>query len=750
MKDVRWLGFEWDRYCHASDYFEQLYGFAVKLVKDGLAYVDDQTKEEMALTRGDAHNPGSNSPFRNRSVEENLELLEKMRAGEFPEGKCTLRAKIDMTHPNMVMRDPLMYRIKHVVHPRTESGHCGKWCIYPMYDFAHGLSDALEGVTHSICTTEFIPRRPLYDWFVEKVGGFDPVPHQYEMSRLNLDTVMMSKRYLLGLVEKGEVSGWDDPRMPTICGARRRGIPPRGIRNFVKLAGVTRSKMQASMALWNHCVRDALNPSSPRVMVIAEPLKIVITNFDGEGFDLDVPYFPNVDELPAPSPEEDPEGAARRVRYGSRPVRLTRELWIERSDFQETPAKGFRRLAPGREVRLRYGCIVRCNEVVKGADGAIAELRCTWDPESRGGRAKDGRKVQGTIHWVASEGAVPVELRDYEPLFTTDVPGSTGDIESERNPNSLTVRRGFAEESCTEWSGDAGAPLQFERLGFYYMDMDSAADALVYNRVVTLKDSFGTKQKQKKQEEAAKRVKVLKKGEATVDEFVAMDAAAQGEYMATLSKGALKKLIKKAKKKGYKGDGKPAAGSRGGAKKNGGGTGSNGQSNPTAEMDISRLDIRVGRVLKVWKHETADRLFCEEIDLGEEGGPRQIASGMVGHITAEEFENRRVLVVCNLPPKNAMGFNSHGMVLGAKDADGRMELLEPPSGAKVGERITVEGFTGEPASATWMKKKKALGKILADCRTSEGDARTACFRGKAFMTSAGPVVAPSMAGAAIS
>lgn len=466
--DIRWLGFDWAAEYYASDYFEQLYDWACELIRKGLAYVDDQTQEEIRLNRGTVNSPGKNSPWRDRSVEENLDLFARMRAGEFADGEKVLRAKIDMAHPNMLLRDPLMYRIIHAHHHRTGD----KWCIYPMYDYAHGQSDSLEGITHSICTLEFDVHRPLYDWFIEQLGIFPS--HQYEFARLNVTYTVMSKRKLLELVKNNFVSGWDDPRMPTICGLRRRGYTPESIRAFAEKVGVAKRDNIIDLSLMEWCLRDDLNKRANRYMVVTNPVKLVITDWE-EGR---VEYFD-----PALNPE-DPEAGTRRVPF-------TRELYIERDDFMEEPPKKFFRLKPGGEVRLKYGYIIKCEEVIKDENGEIIEIRCTHDPSSKPG-AGPWRSVKGTIHWVPVEYAKPIEVRLYDRLFTeADMGGipEGQDYKSYLNPESLVVvPRAYAEPALLE--DRSGISVQFERNGYYVMDPDSTPELPVFNRATGLKSSF--------------------------------------------------------------------------------------------------------------------------------------------------------------------------------------------------------------------------------------------------------------------
>src|SRR5882757_7601669 len=415
--DVRWLGFDWGQHLyHASDYFERLYGWAEDLIRAGKAYVDDQTQDEVRATRGTLTEPGRNSPWRNRTVEENLDLFRRMRAGEFPNGARVLRAKIDMASGNINLRDPVLYRILHASHPLTGDA----WSIYPSYDFAHGQSDAIEGVTHSLCTLEFEDHRPLYDWFLDNL----PVPsrpRQYESARLNLTYTVLSKRFLTELVQKGHVNGWDDPRMPTIAGLRRRGVPAAAVRDFVRRVGMARANSTVEVAMFDHAVREHLNKSAPRRMAVLRPLKVVIENYPAE----------QGEELEALNNPDDPSAGTRRIPFG-------RELFVERDDFMENPPKKFFRLAPGREVRLRYAYFITCREVVKNAAGDAVELRCTYDPATRGGNAPDGRKVQATLHWVAAADAVPAEVRLYNPLFAKPDP-DVANFAAELNPDSLEV-----------------------------------------------------------------------------------------------------------------------------------------------------------------------------------------------------------------------------------------------------------------------------------------------------------------------
>ncbi len=472
-EDVKWLGFDWgDREFYASDYFQTLYEYAVDLIKKGKAYVCSLSAEEIREFRGTLTEPGKNSPYRDRPVEENLDMLKRMRAGEFSDGAHVLRAKIDMASPNLNMRDPVMYRILRTHHHRTGDG----WCIYPMYDFTHGYCDSIEGVTHSICTLEFEAHRPLYDWFLDQLDIFRP--RQIEFARLNLSYTVMSKRKLLELVRDGYVSGWDDPRMPTIRGIRRRGFTPEAIRKFCDRIGVAKRDSMVDVALLEYYIREDLNKRAPRVMAVLRPLKVVIENYpEGESEELDA----------INNPEDESAG--------TRKVPFTRELYIERDDFMEDPPRKFFRLAPGREVRLRYAYFLKCNEVVKDANGEIMELRCTYDPETKGGNAPDGRKVKATLHWVSAKHAVDAEVRLYDRLFRVENPlGEEGDFKDYLNPKSLEALTGCKLEPGLADAGE-GYFCQFERLGYFCVDKDSVPDNLVFNRTVTLRDPWANIQK---------------------------------------------------------------------------------------------------------------------------------------------------------------------------------------------------------------------------------------------------------------
>ncbi len=466
-RDVRWLGFDWGTHLyHASDYFEQLYDWAEHLIRTGKAYVDDQSQEEMRANRGTLTEPGRNSPWRERTTEENLDLFRRMRAGEFPNGARVLRAKIDMASGNINLRDPVLYRILHASHPRTGTA----WCIYPSYDFAHGQSDAIEHITHSLCTLEFEDHRPLYDWFLEHL----PVPsrpRQYEFARLNLTHTVLSKRVLTELVRGGHVSGWDDPRMPTLAGLRRRGVPPEAVRDFVKRVGVAKANSVVDIAMFDFSVREVLNRTALRRMAVLRPLKIVIENYPDGRFE----------EIEAVNHPDNPGAGTRRLRFG-------RELYVERDDFMENPPKKFYRLSPGREVRLRYAYFVTCREVVKTPAGEVVELRCSYDPSTRGGNAPDGRKVQATLHWVSAADAVTAEVRLYNQLFTRPDPNPS-DFAADLNPDSLEVLRDCRLEPALAATNSAD-PVQFERQGYFCRDPDSRPGHLVFNRTVGLRDTW--------------------------------------------------------------------------------------------------------------------------------------------------------------------------------------------------------------------------------------------------------------------
>ena len=469
QQDVRWLGFEWENLCYASDYFDQLYEWALKLIRAGKAYVDDLSADQVREYRGTLTQPGKESPYRNRTVEESLDLFQRMRAGEFPDGTRTLRARIDMASPNLNMRDPVMYRILHAEHHRTGN----KWCIYPMYDYAHGQSDSMERITYSMCSLEFADHRPLYDWFIRELGIFPS--QQIEFDRLSLTYTILSKRKLLQLVRDRHVSGWNDPRMPTLSGLRRRGYTPEAIRNFVTAAGVSRTNGITELEMLEHFVREELNRRAPRVMAVLRPLKLVIDNYP-EG---------QVEEMEAVNNPEDASAGTRKVPF-------SKVLYIEQDDFREEPPKGYYRLSPGREVRLRYGYFVTCTSVVKNERGEVVEVHCSYDPATRGGNAPDGRKVKATIHWVSAAHALEAEVRLYDKLFTKPNPNEVAegqDFTANLNPNSLEALPGCKLEPSLAGAA-AGARYQFERLGYFCVDPESAPSKLVFNRTVALKDTW--------------------------------------------------------------------------------------------------------------------------------------------------------------------------------------------------------------------------------------------------------------------
>ena len=467
-RDVRWLGFDWGKHLYyASDYFERLYGWAEDLIRKGLAYIDDQSQDDMRANRGTLTEPGKNSPFRERTVDENLDLFRRMRAGEFPNGARVLRAKADMSSGNINLRDPVLYRILNAPHPRTGT----TWKIYPSYDFAHGQSDAIEGVTHSICTLEFEDHRPLYDWFTANLD-VPSKPHQYEMARLNLTYTVLSKRVLTELVRGHHVTGWDDPRMPTIAGLRRRGVPPEAIRDFIKRIGVAKANSVVDAGMFEFTVREALNKTALRRMAVLRPLKVVIENYpEGQSEELESVNHPD-------------DAAA-----GSRKIKFSRELYIEQEDFMEVPPKKFFRLSPGTEVRLRYAYFIKCTEVVKNAAGEVVELRCTYDPATKGGNAPDGRKVKATMHWVSAEHSIPAEVRIYNPLFNRPDPSGAENFAADLNPKSLEVLSGARLEPVLK-EAKIETPVQFERQGYFCLDRDATAEKMVFTRTIGLRDSF--------------------------------------------------------------------------------------------------------------------------------------------------------------------------------------------------------------------------------------------------------------------
>ncbi|MBE9488357.1 MAG: glutamine--tRNA ligase/YqeY domain fusion protein [Bacteroidetes bacterium] len=474
-EDIKWLGFKWNKECYTSDYFQQLYDWAVELIKKNLAYVDDQTQEEIRKGRGTVMNSGVESPYRNRSVEENIDLLERMKNGEFADGEKVLRAKIDMSHPNMLMRDPLLYRILHADHHRTGK----KWSIYPMYDYAHGESDSIENITHSICTLEFDVHRALYEWFIEKLNIYPS--HQFEFARLNITNTVMSKRKLLQLVKENLVMGWDDPRMPTICGLRRRGYTPASIRTFAEKVGVAKRDNIIDLGLLEFCVREDLNHSSQRRMAVLDPIKVVITNYPEDKTEI-------ISCINNPQDEE----------AGHRDISFSREVYIDRNDFKEEATKKYFRLSPGKEVRLRYSYLIKCEEVIKDSEGNITELRCSYDPESMGGKSSDGRKVKGIIHWVDVKTAGEIEVRLFDRLFLQENPDEAEEGKTfvdNINPDSLTIVKGYAESSLLK--AKIGESFQFERIGYFVVDKDSTENKQIFNRTVTLRDTWAKSLKKK-------------------------------------------------------------------------------------------------------------------------------------------------------------------------------------------------------------------------------------------------------------
>lgn len=611
QEDVRWLGFTWDdRFYYASDYFPQMYEYALLMIRTGKAYVDDLSAEEIREYRGTLTEPGRESPCRNRSVEENLRLFEAMKNGEFPDGSKTLRARIDMASPNLNMRDPVMYRILRATHHRTGD----EWCIYPMYDWAHGLEDSIEGITHSLCSLEFENHRPLYDWFLEQL----PVhrPRQIEFSRLNLTYTIMSKRKLLRLVTEKRVNGWDDPRMPTLSGLRRRGYTPESIREFVKTVGITKFPSTTDVALLEHCLRDDLNRRANRVMAVLHPLKVVIENMP-EGA---------VEELEAINNPEDPAAGVRGVPF-------TRELYIEEDDFREDPPKKYYRLSPGAEVRLRWGYFITCREVIRDAAGKVVELRCTYDPETRGGTAPDGRKVKGTIHWVSALHAVDAEVRLYDRLFLNESPEEDlpegADFTANLNPNSLEVVQGCkVEPSLAE--ARPGSTYQFERLGYFCADIrESSPGHLVFNRAVPLKDTWA---------------KIEQKEAPPPPVPAAPPAGGQEPKGETAENVALIGI-----------------------------------------EDFGKLALRTATVVAAENVPDADRLLKLQIDIG--GEKRQIVAGIAQFYTPQDVIGKTIIVVANLEPATIRGVESQGMLLAAKKKK-KLCLLtvdgDIPSGASVG------------------------------------------------------------------
>ena len=616
QEDIRWLGFEWDALHHASDYFQRLYDIAEGLIRKGVAYVDSLSEEQIREHRGNYYKKGVSSPYRDRPDAESLDLFRRMRAGEFPEGAHVLRAKIDLDSQNMNLRDPLLYRIRFAPHH-----HTGKaWCIYPMYDYAHPLSDAIERITHSICTLEFEGHRPLYDWVIRQAEVFPS--QQIEFARLNLTYTIMSKRKLAALVKQGAVSGWDDPRMPTLAGLRRRGYTPEAIRAFCERIGVAKADSVVDVGLLEHTQREDLNLRCPRVMAVLRPLKLVIDNWpaDVDARDVDAPLHP-----------ED-------ASHGTRKVPFSRVLYVERDDFREDPPDGWFRLAPGREVRLRYACLVRCVDVVKDAAGEVVELRCTWDPESWGGNAPDGRVVRGTLHWVSAPHAIAAEVRLYDRLFSTPNPGATEgrDFMEEINPHSLVRLEPCRLEPYLA-AATPGSRFQFERLGYFCLDtVDSAPGRPVWNQTVTLRDTWAkieAKIEAKMGSQGSQGTKAPVKPAAPVP--VPMPPAPRKESPVSDANST------------------PAA-----------------QPPEIGIDDFARIDLRVGVVLKAALVEEAKKLIRLEVDLGEARGPRQIFAGLrADYPDPAGLVGQRVIVVANLKPRQMKFGLSEGMVLAAGAAD---------------------------------------------------------------------------------
>ncbi len=609
--DVRWLGFDWgDRVLYASDYFQQMVDYAIALIQKGVAYVCDLTADEIREYRGTLTEPGKESPHRNRSIEENLDLFQRMRAGEFPDGSRTLRAKIDMAHPNLNMRDPVMYRILHAAHHRTGE----TWCIYPMYDWAHGLEDSIERITHSICTLEFEDHRPLYDWFLDALEVYHP--QQIEFARLNLSHTIMSKRKLLELVREKIVSGWDDPRMPTIAGLRRRGYTPEAIRTFCERIGVAKRDSMVDVALLEHCLREDLNQRAPRVMAVLRPLRVVIENYPED----------QTEELDAINNPEDPSAGMRKVPF-------SRVLCIEREDFREDPPKKFYRLAPGREVRLRYAYFITCRDVVKDpATGEIVELRCTYDPATRGGDAPDGRKVQGTIHWVSAAHALTAGVRLYEHLFKDPDPANLSDNTDWKdciNPDSLKLLTSCQVEPSLA-DVKIGDRFQFERQGYFCVDPDSTQGKPVFNRTVSLRDTWAKIEKAQQQKSKSAR-------------------PATSPSESELSPPTMKPEITIA--------------------------------------DFAKLDLRVGLILKAELVPDAKKLIRLEVEVGEDR-PRQIFAGIrSAYPQPDILIGKQVIVVVNLKPRQMSFGVSEGMVLSGGDGD-RIFVTTFDGSLKPGDSVT--------------------------------------------------------------
>ncbi len=664
QEDIRWLGFEWSNMYYASDYFERLYEIAIKLIEKGKAYVDSLNEEQIREYRGDFYKKGKPSPYRTRSVAENLDLFRRMRAGEFKEGAHVLRAIIDLETQNMNMRDPLLYRIRYAPHHRTGT----KWCIYPMYDYAHPLSDAIEEITHSICTLEFESHRPLYDWCIREAEVFPS--RQTEFARLNLTYTVMSKRKLAELVQKGAVTGWDDPRMPTLAGLRRRGYTPEAIRAFCERIGVAKTDSIVDVGLLEHGLREDLNKRCPRVMAVLRPLKLVITNFPED----------EVRQLDAPLSPEAPE-------MGTRKVPFSRTLYVDRDDFREEAPKDWHRLAPGREVRLRYACLVKCTRVVKDATGNVTELHAEWDPGSWGGNAPDGRPVKGTLHWVSAAEAVPVEVRLYDRLFAVENPGTTEGVSflDEMNPDSLTVLDSALIEPFAAASYKAGARVQFERVGYFCVDPASAPNKQIWNRTVGLKDTWA---------------KLEAKGGGK-------GAKAGGSSSPSGNKGGPKPSSPQTPApaqsnapSGNKGGPKPsnpqtpAAAQSNSPRPAKRGEGEGEGSGPPSEItidDLNRVDLRVGLILTAEIVPEANKLLKLSVDVGEPA-PRQIFTGLRAYYPDPSvLVGARVAVVANLKPRQMKFGLSSGMILAGGGGDRPHKIVtfaDGPDVPKPGDKIT--------------------------------------------------------------
>jgi len=697
---------------HASDYFPQLFAAAEWLVERGLAYVDHQSADELKERRGTLTCPGQDSPFRTRSVEENLALFRAMRAGKMRDGECVLRAKIDMSSGNMNLRDPTLYRIKKESHPMTGT----TWCIYPMYDYAHAMSDALEDVTHSLCTLEFEDHRPLYDWVIDHVQGSGLLPNtdskgwrptQTEFSRLNLQYTVLSKRKLIQLVAEGHVEGWDDPRLPTLSGVRRRGFPPQAIRMFCDRIGISKAANNIDMAVLEDCVREVLDDSAPRALAVLDPLKVTITN-----------YPPEQEETF--TAEKHPKHAE----LGTRDIPFASQVYIDREDFFDrgtdgrgVPPKGYKRLLQGGTVRLKYAYVIRCDGVVRGADGAVTELLCSYDANTRAGQNPDeGMRAKGIVQWVSQKHALPLEVMLYDRLFKSASPGMNdeGDFLKDINPESA-VRYATAMVESSVGAALPGDTFQFERIGYFCRDVTAAAGGKAkFNRVVTLRDTWAA-QVHAQQASESPSVKAVQDVSSPLKPLQQETTNPKAGNTAS----------------------KPAAV----------------VAAPVVE-DVLRLDLRVGLILSAEKHPEADNLYVETIDCGDAAGPRTIISGLARHIPLGSMAGRRVVVVCNLKPAKMRGITSEGMLLAAAsgvDENEKVELVTPPEGAVVGEAIRVQGL-GEPQPDEQLKSKSAqevwkrvAAQLVTDeaCRAAFGEHKLA------LMTSAGPCAVQSLVGAPI-